>query len=178
LVLTILFTRTSYVRNLIILYPCCMVIRRSGYLTWPFDYILVKVLYCNLIRWERHARASHDHLTLTGELVWKQHSRPQLHRRLTLRRPNGTLGMGVATQVTMRVVVTTPLTITLSLASEPEPLPLAGTLTGTLLWRGTSVMGLTRLSARWKGSNDSSDGWMTLHPCKPRCKPPSTHRLA
>jgi hypothetical protein len=47
--------------------------------------------------------------------------------------PSGTLGMGVATQVTMRVVVTTPLTVTLSLASEPKPLPLPGTLTDTFL---------------------------------------------
>jgi hypothetical protein len=45
-------------------------------------------------------------------------------------------------------------------------LPLPGTLTGTLLWSGTSVMGLTRLSTRWKGSDDSRDGWMTLHTCK------------
>jgi hypothetical protein len=42
-----------------------------------------------------------------------------------------------------------------SLASEPPPLP--GTLTGTLFWSNTSVIGLTRLSAWWKGSNDSSD---------------------
>jgi hypothetical protein len=75
--------------------------------------------------------------------------------------------MGVATRVTMRVVVTTPLTATLSLASEPEPLPLSGTLTGMLLWSSMSVMGLTRLSAWWKGSDDLSDGWMTLHTCKP-----------
>jgi hypothetical protein len=39
----------------IILYPCCMVVRRSGSLTRPFDYIHVKVLHCSLIRWERHA---------------------------------------------------------------------------------------------------------------------------
>jgi hypothetical protein len=84
--------------------------------------------------------------------------------------------MGVATQVTMRVLVTTPLTVTLSLASELEPPPLPGTLTGMLLWSGTSFMRLTRLSARWKGSDDLSDGWMTLHMCKRRCKPPSTHR--
>jgi hypothetical protein len=58
LVLTILFMRTSCMRNPIILYPCCMVIRRSGYLTRPFNYILVKVLYCSLIGWERHATAS------------------------------------------------------------------------------------------------------------------------
>jgi hypothetical protein len=178
LVLTILFMRTSCARNLIILYPCCMVIRRSSYLTRPFDYILVKVLHCSLIVWERHAIASQNRLTLASELVWRQHSRPRLYRRLTLRSPSGTLGMGVATRVTMRVVVTTPLTVTLSLASEPEPPPLPGTLTGMLLWSGTSVMGLTRPSARWKGSNDSSDGWMTLHMCKRRCKPPSTHRLA
>jgi hypothetical protein len=31
---------------------------------------------------------------------------------------------------------------------RPKPLSLPGTLTGTLLWSGTSVMGLTRLSAR------------------------------
>jgi hypothetical protein len=58
----------------------------------------------------------------------------------------------------MRVVVTTPLTVTPSLASEPEPPPLPGTLIGMLLWSGMLVMGLTRLSARWKGSDDSSDG--------------------
>jgi hypothetical protein len=41
--------------------------------------------------------------------------------------------MGVATQVTMRVLVITPLKVTPNLAFEPEPLPLPGTLTGTLL---------------------------------------------
>jgi hypothetical protein len=92
--------------------------------------------------------------------------------------PNGTLGMGVPTQVTMRVVVTTPLMVTPSLASELEPLPLPGTLTETLLWSGTSIMGLTRLSAQWKGLDDLSDEWMTLHTWKRRCKPPSTHRPA
>jgi hypothetical protein len=133
-----------------------MVIRRSGYLTWPFDYILVKVLHCSLIGWERHTIVSQDCLALAGELVWRQHSRPRLHRRLTLWSPSGTLGMGVTTRVTMRVVVTTSLMVTLSLASEPEPPPLPGTLSGTLLWSGTSLMGLTRLSAWWKGSNNSS----------------------
>jgi hypothetical protein len=44
--------------ELIILYPCCMVVRRSGSLTRPFDYIHVKVLHCSLIRWERHATVS------------------------------------------------------------------------------------------------------------------------
>jgi hypothetical protein len=97
------------------------------------------------------------------------------HRRLTLRSPSGTLGMGLATRVTMRVVVTIALTVTPSLASELEPLPLPGTLTGTLLWSGMSVIGLTRLSTRWKGSDD---GWMTLHMCKWRCKLPSTRRPA
>jgi hypothetical protein len=137
----------------------------------------MKVLHYSLIRWERRATASQDHLALTGELVWRQHSGPRLHRRLTLRSPRGTLGMGVATRVTMRVVVTTPLTVTPSLASEPKPPPLPGTLTGMVLWSGTSGMGLTRLSTRWKGSDDSSDGWMTLHTCKQRCKLPSTCRL-
>jgi hypothetical protein len=56
------------------------------------------------------------------------------------------LGMGVATRVTMRVEVITPLKITPSLASKPEPLP--GTLTGTILWSDTSVLGLTRLNTR------------------------------
>jgi hypothetical protein len=83
-----------------------------------------------------------------GEAAWRQHSRPRLHHRLTLRSPSGTLGMGVATRVTMRVVVITPLKVTLSLASELEPPPLPGTMTGTLLWSDTSVMGLTRLSTR------------------------------
>jgi hypothetical protein len=64
--------------------------------------------------------------------------------------------MGLATRVTMRVVVTIPFIVTLSLASELERLPLSGTLTSTLLWRGTSVLESTRLSARWKGSDDSS----------------------
>jgi hypothetical protein len=37
--------------------------------------------------------------------------------------------MGVSTRVTMRVVVTTPLTVTPSLASESEPPHQLGTLT-------------------------------------------------
>jgi hypothetical protein len=163
LVLTILFTHTSCARNPIILYPCCMVVRQPGYLTWPSDYILLKVLHCSLIRWERHATTSQDRLALTGELVWRQHNRPRLHRRFTLRSPSGTLGMRVATRVTMRVVVTTPLTVTPSLASDLEPSPLPGTLTGTLLWSGTSVTKLTKMSARWKGSDNLSDRWMTLY---------------
>jgi hypothetical protein len=124
------------------------------------------------------------HHSFTGPLCTRRRacmevaSRPQLHCRLTLRSSSGTLGMGLATRVTMRVVVTTPLTATPSLVSEPEPPPLPGTLTVMLLWSGTSVMGLTRLSARWKGLDDSSIGWMTLHTCKQRCKPPSTHRQA
>jgi hypothetical protein len=70
------FMRTSYVRNPIILYLCCMVTRRSGYLTWPFDCILVNILHYSLIGWERRATTSQDHLTLTGELAWRQHIRP------------------------------------------------------------------------------------------------------
>jgi hypothetical protein len=132
----------------------------------------VKVLNCCLIGREKHATTSEDHLTLVGELVWRQRSRPRLHRRLTLRSPSGTRGMGLATRVTTNVVVTIPLMVTLSLASELKPPPLPGTMTGMLLWSGTSVMGLTRLSARWKGSNDSSDRWMSLHTCKWRCKLP------
>jgi hypothetical protein len=138
----------------------------------------VKVLHCSLIRWERRATASQDHLALAGQLIWRQHSIPRLHHRLTLRTPSGTLGMWVATLVTKRVVVTTPLMVTPSLDSEPKPSPLPGTMTGTLVWSGTLVMGFTRLSARWKGLDDSSDGWRTLHLCKRRCKPPSTHKPA
>jgi hypothetical protein len=41
----------------------------------------------------------------------RQHT-PRLHRRLTLRSPSGTLGMGVDTRVTMRMVVTIPLVVT------------------------------------------------------------------
>jgi hypothetical protein len=41
----------------------------------------------------------------------------RLHRRLTLRSPSGTLGMRVAIQVTMRVVVNTPLMVTPGQAS-------------------------------------------------------------
>jgi hypothetical protein len=98
----ILFTCTSYVRNPIILYLCCMDARRSGYLTRPFDCIFVRVLHFSLIAWERHTTTSQDHLTLTGEIAWRQHSRTQLHHMLTLKGPSGTLGMGVTTQVTMR----------------------------------------------------------------------------
>jgi hypothetical protein len=133
LVLIILFTCTSCVRNPIILYLCCMVARRSSYLTQAFDCTLVKVSHCSLIGWERRAITSQDHLTFAGELIWWQHSRPRLHHRLTLKSPSETLGIGVATRVTMRVVVTILLTVTQSLASKPEPLPLLGTLTGTLL---------------------------------------------
>jgi hypothetical protein len=147
-VLTILFTCTSCARNPIIFYLCYMVTRRSGYLTQAFDCTLVKVLHYSLIRWESHATASQDHLALMGELAWRQHSRPRLHRRRTLRSHSGTLGTGVATRVTMRVVVTTPLTIKQSLANEPEPPPLPGSLSGTFLWSSTSVMGLTKLSTR------------------------------
>jgi hypothetical protein len=86
--------------------------------------------------------------------------------------------MGLATRVTMRVVVTIPLTVTPSLASELEPPPLSGNLTCMLLYSDTSVMGFTRLTVRWKGSDDSSDRWMTLHTCKRRCKLPLTHRPA
>jgi hypothetical protein len=94
LVLTILFTRTSCVRNPIILYLCCMVARQSGYLTRAFDCTLVKVLHYSLIGWERCTTASQDHPALMGELVWRRQSRPRLHCRLTLRSPSGTLGMG------------------------------------------------------------------------------------
>jgi hypothetical protein len=111
-VLTILFTHTSCTRNLIILYLCCMVVRRSSYLTRAFDCTLVKGLHCSLIRWEKHTTTSQDHLALTGELIWRQHNRPWLHHRLTLRSHSGTLGLGVATRVTKRVVVTTPLMVT------------------------------------------------------------------
>jgi hypothetical protein len=48
----------------------------------------------------------------------------------------------------MRVVVITPLKFTPSLASEPEPPPLPGILIGMLLWSGTLVIGLTRLSVQ------------------------------
>jgi hypothetical protein len=140
LVLNILFMCTSCARNLIILYPCCMVVRRSGYLTQPFNYILVKVLHCSLIGWERHTIASQGRHALTDELVWRQQSRPRLHHILTHKSPSGTLGMRVATWVTMRVVVTSPLTVTPGLASEPEPPPLSGTLTSMLLWSSTSVI--------------------------------------
>jgi hypothetical protein len=40
-------------------------------------------------RTERRAIASQDHLALMGELLWRQYSRPRLHRRLSLRSPVG-----------------------------------------------------------------------------------------
>jgi hypothetical protein len=35
--------------------------------------------------------------------------------------------------------------------------------------------GLTKMSAQQRGSDNSSDRWMTLQPCKQKCKHPSTH---
>jgi hypothetical protein len=130
LVLTILVTLISSARNPIILYLCRIVPRRFGYLTQAFYRTLVKVLHYSLIGWERRATASQDHLALASVFAWRPHSRPRLHCRLTLWSPSGTLGMGVATRVTMRVVVITPLKGTPKLASEPEPSPLLGNLTG------------------------------------------------
>jgi hypothetical protein len=75
LVLTILFRCTSCARNPIILYLCCIVARRSGYLTCVFDCTLVKVLHYSLIRWERCATTSQDHLALMDEVARRQHSR-------------------------------------------------------------------------------------------------------
>jgi hypothetical protein len=109
-----------------------------------------------------------------GELVWRQHNRPRLHHRLT--EPQWDTGYGGGYSGHHEGGSYYPLTVTPSLASELEPPPLPGTLTGTPLWSTMSVMGLTRLSVRWKGSNDSSIGWMTLHMCKRRCRTPSTHR--
>jgi hypothetical protein len=169
---------TSCARNPIIPFPCYIIVRRTGYLTQPLHYILVKVLHYSLIKWERCATASQDHHALMGNLAGRQHNMTRLHCRLTLRSPSGTLGMRVAIRVTMRAVVNTPLMVTPDQASEPEPPPPLGTLTSTLLLRGTSVMGLTNLSAWQRGSDDSNDGWMTLQPCKWKCKHPSTYKTA
>jgi hypothetical protein len=49
---------------------------KAIWLPKPANYILVIVLHYNLIGWERHTTTSQDHLILTGELVWRQHSRP------------------------------------------------------------------------------------------------------
>jgi hypothetical protein len=54
-----------------ILYLCCMVTRRSGYLTQAFDCTPMKVIHCSLIRLERRTTTSQDHLALTGELTWR-----------------------------------------------------------------------------------------------------------
>jgi hypothetical protein len=70
---------------------------------------------------------------------------PQAHPQ----EPQWDTRYGVATQVTRRVVVTTPLMVTPSLVSELKPPPLLGTLIGTHRWRGTLVMGLIRLSMLW-----------------------------
>jgi hypothetical protein len=110
---------------------------------------------------------------IAGELVWRQHSRQQLHHRLTLRSPLGT-GYGGGYSGHHEGGSYYPS----HGYPEPEPPPLPGTVTGTPLRSGTSIMGLTRLSARWKGSDYSSIGWLTLHTCKQRCKPPSIHRPA
>jgi hypothetical protein len=59
--------------------------------------------------------------------------------------------MGVATQVTMRVVVTTTLTVTPRLASEPQPLPLPGTMTGTPLWSGCVSYGVDQAECTVEG---------------------------
>jgi hypothetical protein len=111
----------------------------------------------------------HTHGRARMEAAQQTMTTPQAHPQ----EPSGTLGMEVATRVTMKVV-TTPLMVILSLASKPKSLPLLGTPIGTLHWSCMSVMGLTKLSARWKGSDNSSNGWMTLEPCKQKCKHPST----
>jgi hypothetical protein len=87
--------------------------------------------------------------------------------------------MGVATRVTMRVVMT-PLTVTLSLTSESEPLLLPGTLPGTLIWSGTSVMGLTMLSCGGRDQTTRVIDRMTrpneiLFDVIPFSPPPSYH---
>jgi hypothetical protein len=57
-----------------------MVIRQYGYITRPFDYILVKVLHCMLIRIERHDYTAESHgigpwtgLTRIGSRVYGFH---------------------------------------------------------------------------------------------------------
>jgi hypothetical protein len=45
------------VRNPIILYPCCMVVMRSGYLTRPFDYIFCESL---TLQFDRMGEACHS----------------------------------------------------------------------------------------------------------------------
>jgi hypothetical protein len=57
-----------------------MVIRQYGYITRPFDYILVKVLHCMLIRMERHDYTAESHgigpwtgLTRIGSRVYGFH---------------------------------------------------------------------------------------------------------
>jgi hypothetical protein len=173
-----LFTRISCTRNPIIAFPCYIIVRQSGYLIQHLRYILVKVLHYSLIRWEWHATSSQDNCTLAGELVGRQHIMTRLHRRLTLRSISGTLGVRVAIRVTTRVVVNTPLMVTPGQASKLETLPPLGTQTGTLLWRGTSVMGQTKLSMWQRGSDDSSDRYMILQLCKQKCKHPLTYRPA
>jgi hypothetical protein len=106
-----------------------------------------------------------------------------LYGRKAIQLPNTALRLYSCESLTLQFdrmgeVVTIPLTVTPSLASELEPPSLPGTLTGMLIWSSTSVVWLTKLSTRWRGSVNSSDGWMTLQMFKQRCKLPSTRTPA
>jgi hypothetical protein len=50
------------------------------------------------LQFDRMGEAHHSIIgppALSGKLIWRQHGRPRLHRRLTLRSPSGTLGIAV-----------------------------------------------------------------------------------
>jgi hypothetical protein len=99
--------------------------------------------------------------------VGPPHTRGRAHMEVAL-------GMGVAARVTMRVVVTTPLTDTPSLVSELEPPPLPDTLTGMPFgaihqlwgWPGWAYGGRDRTTR-------ASNGWL----CRCANRDASLHRL-
>jgi hypothetical protein len=103
----------------------------------------------------RHSftRPPHTHRRARMEAAQQTTTTPQAHPQ----EPQWDTGYGGGYSCHKESGSYIPLMVTPSLASKSEPPPLQGTLTSTLLWSGTLVMGLTRLSTRWKGLDDSSD---------------------
>jgi hypothetical protein len=124
---------------------------------------------CYSTNWRTCTIASQDHHALAEVLGGKKQDRLPLS-------PSGILGMGVAFQCIRRVVVHTILTVLLGQATEPKPLPLPSSTHGTIPSRGISVMGWTKQNARWRGSDGSRAGWMSLSVCRWRYTCPSSHR--
>jgi hypothetical protein len=83
---------------------------------------------------------------------------------LTLSSPSGKLVMRVDTQSTWRAIVLTTLTVLPCSVVEQEPPSLHSTTTGVTHLRGILVIGLTKLSERWRELDDSITQWGNFVP--------------